>query len=306
MIASSSDSSSPQTSLYTTSLSRSEWFSLREAHRSRVLPWVSDRVERANHGRKHPVYDFLFTYYSYRPAHLLRWSPGADVELRGCLEDELDWSLDSVQTASGYIIPSTSFPAHRREYLSWAYTYLTTIDSRPPTFYCYGLHEWAMLYRAPRARYSEVPLRISHDEIARVVEQSDLRCSHYDAYRFFTSEAKPRNRSLLSRRATTEFDQPGCVHVTMDLYKFAHKIAPWCPSDLVADAYLLAAQAREVDMRASPYDLGAYRFAPIPIETDSGKAEYITEQRRLSDRALPIRRRLIAVYAYLLQTSAVI
>jgi hypothetical protein len=301
MIASSSDAAPTNPAPLKTSLNKSDWVARRDAHRSRMLPWVTDRVERSYCDAKHPVYDFLFTYYSLRPAHLLRWSPGADKELLDCVEEELDWPLDSVRTSCGYIIPSSSFPAHRYEYLTWALTYLTTIDSRPPVFYCYGLHEWAMLYRSPATRHSQVPLRVSCDEISRVVEVSELRCSHYDAYRFFTPEARPLNRSLLSRRATTDFDQPGCIHVTMDLYKFAHKISPWCPSDLVADAFILAAKAREIDMRASPYDLRAYGFSPIAIETDSGKAEYIVEQRCLSERAVPIRRRLIEVYSELLQ-----
>ena len=30
---------------------------------------------------KHPVHDFLFTYYSFRPAQLRRWSPGYGVVL---------------------------------------------------------------------------------------------------------------------------------------------------------------------------------------------------------------------------------
>ena len=43
-------------------------------------------------GEKHPVHDFLFEYYSFRPAHLLRWTPGADVLLEGASPGELSWS----------------------------------------------------------------------------------------------------------------------------------------------------------------------------------------------------------------------
>ena len=32
---------------------------------------------------KHPVHDFLFTYYSQRPAQLRRWHPGYGVALAG-------------------------------------------------------------------------------------------------------------------------------------------------------------------------------------------------------------------------------
>jgi hypothetical protein len=87
----------------------------------------------------------------------------------------------------------------------------------------------------------------------------------------------------------------------MDLYKFAQKIAPWCPSELVADAFLLAADARRIDMRASPYDLSEYGFEAIKIETATGRAEYIAEQRALSERATPLRIELITVYAELLK-----
>jgi hypothetical protein len=215
-------------SSYTRVLSRSEWQHQRAAHQARVKPWATDRVERAGIAQKHPVYDFLFTYYSFRPAYLLRWSPGADVLLQDIKPHELDWPQDFVTSREGAYISSHSFPEHRREYLAWALRYLTETAKRHATFNCYGLHEWAMLYHEQQPRHSQVPLRLSPEEIARIVERSELRCTHYDAYRFFTPAATPLNRSRLSRETTTENDQPGCIHVTMDLYKFAHKIAPWC------------------------------------------------------------------------------
>jgi hypothetical protein len=157
-----------------------------------------------------------------------------------------------------------------------------------------------MVYQLDMPRHSQVPLRLSRDEIASVIEASELRCTHYDAYRFFTPQAAPRNRSLLSRRTTTEFDQPGCVHVTMDLYKYAHKISPWCPAELIADAFLLTVDSRTLDMRASPYDLRSYGFEPIAIETLEGRAEYTRAQSELRERAIPIRERLITAYSSLL------
>ena len=50
-------------------------------------------------------------------------------------------------------------------------------------------------------------------------------------------------------------EQPGCLHATMDLYKWAYKLSPATPSELLADCFALAADVRELDMRASPYDL---------------------------------------------------
>jgi hypothetical protein len=286
---------------YTTAtpLSRESWQRLRAEHQAKVSAWADDRVYRANLGIPHPVYDFLFTYYSFRPAYLKRWTPGADISLAGATPDELDWSEDFVEGADGWVIPASSFPSHRRDYLSWAITYLERTAERPASFHCFGLHEWAMVYQADTARHSHVPLRLSKLEIAKVVDDADLRCTHYDAYRFFTPEAAPLNRHALSRAATTDFDQRGCIHVTMDLYRFAHKIAPWCPSELIADSFLIACEARSIDMRASPYDLSQLDMKPIRIETDDGREEYIAEQRQLSEKGIPLRSRLLNVYRYL-------
>jgi hypothetical protein len=82
----------------------------------------------------------------------------------------------------------------------------------------------------------------------------------------------------------------------MDLYRFAYKIAPFCPSDVVADAFELARAAREVDMRASPYDLRSYGFVPLEIETRAGRDEYVALQREIAARAQPVRERLLDVY----------
>jgi hypothetical protein len=281
-------------------LSRQEWLSRREAHRERVLHWTQDRVTRANVNRKHPVFDFLFTYYPFRPSLLERWSPGADVLLEECSPEEVDWRGDFHALDAGVFLPGQSFPSHRVPYLSWAIRYLEGIATRPASFCCFGLHEWAMVYRCDKPRHEQVPLRLTPSEIDAVVEGSELRCTHYDAFRFFTTEAAPHNKHLLSREETSDFDQRGCIHVTMDLYKFAHKIAPWCSSELIADAFMLAADARTIDMRASPYDLADLGFEAIPIESPEGRESYVREQRRLSEEAVPIRARLISVYQALL------
>jgi hypothetical protein len=85
----------------------------------------------------------------------------------------------------------------------------------------------------------------------------------------------------------------------MDLYRFAHKIAPWCSSELIADSFLMACEARAIDMRASPYDLSQLDMTPIRIETNDGREEYIAEQRQLTEKAMPLRSRLLNVYRYL-------
>jgi hypothetical protein len=91
-------------------------------------------------------------------------------------------------------------------------------------------------------------------------------------------------------------DQPGCLHVNMDLYKWAYKFSPWVSSELIWDCFCLAARTREIDMRASPYDLRSQGFAPIRIETAEGRKEYEGEQRAILSAAVPLRKRLWEAY----------
>ena len=89
-------------------------------------------------------------------------------------------------------------------------------------------------------------------------------------------------------------EQPGCVHANMDLYKWAAKSMPWIGSELLLDCFELAMELRDLDMRASPYDLTAWGREPVRIETADGRRIYESEQRRLAEKAAPLRERLIA------------
>jgi hypothetical protein len=158
------------------------------------------------------------------------------------------------------------------------------------------LHEWAMVYREPRVRHQEIPLRLSRADLDAFLESQQLTCTHFDAFRFFSEQAKPRNSVQLERSLTAEMDQPACIHANMDLYRFGYKIAPWIQSELLADAFALARSARELDMRASPYDLSGFGFEPIPIETADGRAQYVRLQREVARSAEPIRMRVLSAY----------
>jgi hypothetical protein len=70
------------------------------------------------------------------------------------------------------------------------------------------------------------------------------------------------------------------------------------------DCFELAADARELDMRASPYDLIDYGFESIPIETAAGRAEYVRAQQRIAERAAPLRAHLADRCELLLRTAA--
>ena len=55
------------------------WQARAAAHAARVDAFIEPHLARRAGGSKHPVHDFLFTYYSQRPAQLRRWHPGYGV-----------------------------------------------------------------------------------------------------------------------------------------------------------------------------------------------------------------------------------
>jgi hypothetical protein len=149
-----------------------------------------------------------------------------------------------------------------------------------------------MVYRQrpDELRHRDWPLRL---DPAPVVEQQPLRCTHVDAFRFFTDAARPLNQLQLTRADQVRHEQPGCLHANMDLYKWSYKLSPLVRGELVVDCFELARDVRTLDMRASPYDLAALGLEPVPVETAAGRAEYARLQRELAERAEPLRRLLI-------------
>ena len=235
--------------------------------------------------------DFLFTYYSFRPAQLLRWHPGFGTVLAGRPPHER-WP-GYTRGAQGVTVDRAQL-LKRIDTVRWVRGLLAATASRPALTGCLGLHEWAMVYRAERVRHQDWPLRLGRHGTDAVVEANRLRCTHADAYRFFTTDAAPRNATRPIGDRQVELEQPGCLHANMDLYKWAYKLSPLVRSDLVADAFELAVEIRELDMRASPYDLSALGYEPIRIETPEGKREYVAAQRSFAERSAPLRARLIA------------
>jgi hypothetical protein len=271
-------------------------------HEARVRVWLEPHQARAARGERHPVYDFLFSYYAFRPAWLRRWHPGAAVVLAGNSAREfLRWP-GYVESADGVMADPAQFPAKRRPSLQWMHDLMSTMRDRPAFYGCFGLHEWAMVYRAEQSavRHDAWPLRFPPAELARLVESQPLCCTHFDAFRFFAASARPLNRHQPNRGSMLQHEQRGCLHANMDLYKWAFKLAPFTSSDLLADCFELARDIREVDMRASPYDLRGLGFEPIAIETASGRADYERHQRAFTLRGEPLRTQLIVLCELLL------
>ncbi|MBP2368232.1 3-methyladenine DNA glycosylase [Pseudonocardia parietis] len=284
-----------------TVLDSAAWRARATAHRQRVSAWTGPHRERRRRGEAHPVWDFLFTYYSHRPALLERWDAGPGTVLTGAgAEAFLDRPGYRRTGGDGVVFDPAAAPDRLRTTAAFVHRLLTATRSRAPQLGCFGLHEWAMVYRAEQPRHGATTgLRLGSRGTDEVVESMRISCSHFDAYRFFTDAAAPRNALTPTRESQVELEQPGCLHATMDLYKWAYKLAPAVPSELVADCFALAADVREVDMRASPYDLTGHGFTPIPIETPQGRAEYVRAQTGFTARAEPLRERLIGIAATL-------
>ncbi|WP_442295883.1 3-methyladenine DNA glycosylase [Terrabacter sp. RAF57] len=286
-------------------MSEPEWRERTAAHEERVDAATSAHLARRRDHRKHPVEDFLFTYYSFKPAQLRRWHPGAGTSLVGAARaPQVDWRFYEVdRDVVG--VDVEAFTAARSDTLRFVRELLVRTAGRPARFGCFGLHEWAMVYRLDPTdvRHTGWPLRLGGAGTDAVVESHQVACSHFDAYRFFTPEAAPLNVLTPTRESQTALEQPGCLHAGMDLYKWAHKLVPAVSSDLVMDCFELARDIRTLDMRAAPYDLRELGYEPVRIETAEGKAEYAAAQRAFSVRGQALRARLVDAIELTLQIS---
>ena len=269
------------------------WRPLEAAHHARVDALTAAHLSRRHDALAHPVEDFLFTYYSHRPAQLRRWHPGPGVALEGAIE-RADWKCYAYADGAA-AVDLEGFLATRGATVRFVRDLLSATAARPAHLGCFGLHEWAMVYRQTpeQVRHTDWPLRLGSGATDEVVESHQIRCSHFDAFRFFTDRARPLNSLVPQRSSQVAMEQPGCLHGNMDLYKWAYKLSPAIPSDLTADCFDLAREVRELDMRAAPYDLRALGYEPVEIETPAGKATYVAAQRGFSTRAQALRRRLI-------------
>ncbi|EFG46981.1 hypothetical protein HMPREF0183_1684 [Brevibacterium mcbrellneri ATCC 49030] len=282
-------------------LSPREWRELRDAHEQAVHERTASHLERRSRGEKHPVEDFLFTYYPFKPGKLATWHPGAGTAVM--VETSADeayfnrrWYTRSQH--AGHTVAHVdvgAWEADRGQGATFIRQLLEATVDREASFGCFGLHEWAMVYKqtTQEHRHSHVPLRLSQEETDRVVENHRIQCSHYDAFRFFTPPARPLNTLQPTRQGMRANEQPGCLHAGMDLYKWAMKLEPIVESATVLDAFDLARAIRTLDMEASPYDVRAWGYGVVAIETAQGKAEYMRRQEEFSRQAQALRRRLI-------------
>ena len=290
-----------------------QWHARQAAHLQRVSPWTEPFRERRSQQLKHPVDDFLFTYYSHSPGRLERWHPGPGVVLLDAAEmaGQRYWRTVTATEAEALglsaddgaaTVDVAAFLESRGRAVEFVDMLVRRTASRAGQFGCFGMHEWAMAYnaRVHGVRHEQLPLRLGAEGTDAVVQAERLRCTHIDAFRFFAPEAAPLNELQPTRETQRDLEQPGCLHATMDLYKWAYKLAPAVASELIADCFELALEVRATDMEASPYDLSEWGYGVVAVETPEGKAEYVRRQRSFAQRAAPLRERLLETTSWLL------
>ncbi len=271
-----------------------KWQALLHANQHKLNPILRAHRQRAIKNEKHPIIDFLFDYYHFKPAKLLQWSPGVGCYLLGGTAQDFLLQRGFNQDHQGIYVDPSLFPKKRLIGLQWTINLLSKTLKNKPQFNCFGLHEWCMVYESKDIRHPQLPLRLSHQQTQKIVEQHSVQCTHYDAYRFYSTSALNFNKIKLDRDSMGIYEQPGCLHTNMDLYRWAYKYHPWVPSELITSTFLLAVQIREADMRASPYDVSNFTSKPaIAIETTQGKSEYVELQKDFAKRAEPLRKRLL-------------
>jgi hypothetical protein len=281
-------------------LTRPQWQTLRQTHREIVLPWITPRLERRSRQESHPVDDFLFEYYPISANRLLIFHPGINKTLQALADDMADFPQTSYRYLPGpdgkfgKIEISQGWLAKNQSPALLLKDFLATTHSRTLRSGCFGLHEWAMVLGANEVRHEKWPLRLSQTQIQATIDEVGLRCTHFDAFRFFTPVAAPLNPLQLTRIDQSEVEQPGCLHANMDLYKHAQRFAPLFGSDLVRQTFQLARDIRSVDMQVAPYDLAELGVIPIRVETQAGRDTFAKMQVEFASRAQQLRLEMIS------------
>jgi len=158
------------------------WRARRSAHEERVDVWVQPHLDRRRSREVHPVEDFLFTYYSQRPAALRRWHPGFGTVLEDAEEYVGLKGYVEVPTGSTTrngsptgVTVSREHVAAQAPLLRALHTLLTATASRPPQLGCFGMHEWAMVYRLDPSDVRPVGLRATEQGVGTTGRASPCR-----------------------------------------------------------------------------------------------------------------------------------
>eukprot|EP00954_Amorphochlora_amoebiformis_P018429 1326085-Amorphochlora_amoeboformis.AAC.2 len=130
------------------------WRREAEKEQARMLELLGGEMRSKNgKSRHHPIYNFIFEYYMFKPKMLLQYSPGLGVRLEGAQPGDPALSSRGFSHDSWGAWADPSLAKNKTvESLRWTRDLLKTTVDRKPELHCYGLHEWAMLYHPAESK----------------------------------------------------------------------------------------------------------------------------------------------------------
>ena len=182
--------------------------------------------------------------------------------------------------------------AARRDLAAGIHALLVATAGRPANFGCFGMHEWAMVYRLTEDETRHPPTRSGSARPAptRWSRPTGSRCSHFDAYRFFTAPARPLNILNPAAHDRPPSSSPRACTPAWTSTSRLQARPRWSRRELVTDCFELARDIRIFDMRAAPYDFSGLHidhtgeeWTPIKVETPEGKREYVEAQKQFAE-----------------------
>src|SRR5699024_3550444 len=103
-------------------------------------------LKKKQHHHKDPIMDFLFDYYTFRPSHLRKWSPGFGVLMENAEEGSTSNIAELTFTPEGGYLDLANYTEKRTSSAKWILSLLENSLQKEPSFGCFCMHEWAMVY----------------------------------------------------------------------------------------------------------------------------------------------------------------
>ena len=169
--------------------------------------------------------------------------------------------------------------------------------ARPAFSGCFGLHEWAMVYRDDAARGTRCPLRLGQAGTDAVVEAHPIRCTPLRRVPVLhAARRRPQPPAADPGDASPSWSSRAACTPAMDLYKWAYKLSPADPGR-AGRRLLRAGRARSASWTCGPRPTTCARTATSRSRSRRPRArpQYVAAQRGFAERGAVLRQRLIDV-----------
>ena len=124
-----------------------DWRERQATHRARVQQLTEGHRQRRAAGERHPVWDFMFTYYPTTPGKLSHWHPGAYKGVAWDGGDDLPHYKDHyIRRGNVWILDVERHMAARGKTVRYIARLLEATYRHPPVLGCFGLHELSLIH----------------------------------------------------------------------------------------------------------------------------------------------------------------